>query len=47
MRWQIVPRVLMDGLGHPDESVRKRVYKAMMQMMKIDDAAIKALIRDC
>ncbi|WP_338240663.1 VOC family protein [Aurantiacibacter hainanensis] len=44
MRWQIVPRVLMQALGHPDAAVRGRVFAAMQQMVKIDHAAIEAAI---
>lgn len=45
IRWQVVPRVLMEGLGSDDPAVRERVYSAMMQMVKIDHAAIEAAIR--
>ena len=45
MRWQVVPRVLMDGLRHDDPDVRKRVYEAMIQMVKIDHATIEAAMR--
>ena len=45
IRWQIVPRVLMDGLGHKDPDVRGRVFGAMMGMVKIDHAGIEAAIR--
>ncbi|MBU7580449.1 MAG: VOC family protein [Porphyrobacter sp.] len=44
IRWQIVPRVLMDALGHPDGDVRTRVFTAMMGMVKIDHAGIEAAI---
>ncbi len=44
VRFQIVPRILMDGLGHEDEAVRGRVFNAMQQMIKIDHAAIEAAI---
>jgi len=40
--WQIVPRALMDGMSDPDPAARKRVFEAMMQMVKIDIAAIEA-----
>ena len=39
--WQIVPRVLMDGMTDPDPAVAKRVMEAMMTMRKIDVAAIE------
>lgn len=40
--WQIVPRVLGEMLGdkHPEKS--KRVMNAMLQMSKLDIAALKA-----
>lgn len=44
VRWQIVPRVLMDNLGHPDPAVRGRVFMAMQSMVKIDHAAIEAAL---
>ena len=39
--WQIVPRVLMEGMADPDPAVAKRVMEAMMTMRKIDVAAIE------
>jgi len=45
MRWQVVPRVLMDNLVSPDPDVRARVFNAMMGMIKIDHAGIEAAIR--
>ena len=44
VRWQIVPRVLMEGLRHRDEAVRTRVFTAMGTMQKIDHAAIEAAL---
>ncbi|GGA00968.1 VOC family protein [Blastomonas marina] len=44
MRWQVIPRGLMDGLDHEDPEVRARVFAAMQQMVKIDHAAIEAAI---
>jgi len=43
--WQITPRVLMEGVTDPDPAVAKRVFEAMMQMTKIDIAAIEAARR--
>ncbi len=43
--WQITPRVLNEGSADPDPSVRKRVFKAMMTMRKIDVAQIEAARR--
>ena len=44
VRWQVVPRVLMDGLGHEDAEARGRVFGAMQSMIKIDHATIEAAI---
>lgn len=44
VRWQVIPRVLMQGLGHDDAAVRARVFEAMQQMVKIDHSAIEAAI---
>jgi predicted 3-demethylubiquinone-9 3-methyltransferase (glyoxalase superfamily) len=43
--WQITPRVLTDGMSDPDPATRKRVFAAMMEMKKIDVAAIEAARR--
>jgi 2-polyprenyl-6-hydroxyphenyl methylase/3-demethylubiquinone-9 3-methyltransferase len=43
--WQITPRVLTQGLAHPDPVVAQRVFAAMMTMGKIDVAAIEAACR--
>jgi predicted 3-demethylubiquinone-9 3-methyltransferase (glyoxalase superfamily) len=43
--WQITPRVLSDGIADPDPAVAKRVFGAMMEMGKIDVAAIEAARR--
>ncbi len=43
--WQITPRVLMEGITDPDPAVAKRVFEVMMQMTKIDIAAIEAARR--
>ncbi|HEY5799563.1 MAG TPA: VOC family protein [Burkholderiaceae bacterium] len=39
--WQITPRALTDGMADPDPAVAKRVFEAMMEMQKIDVAAIE------
>ncbi len=44
VRWQIVPRILMEGLRHRDEAVRERVFAVMSEMQKIDHASIEAAI---
>ncbi len=38
--WQITPAVLTAGMADPDPAVRQRVFAAMMEMKKIDVAAI-------
>ncbi|GMU01542.1 VOC family protein [Corallococcus caeni] len=40
--WQITPAALSDGMSDPDPAARKRVFAAMMEMRKIDIAAINA-----
>jgi len=45
LSWQITPKVLTDALSDPDEALRKRVFTAMMDMRKIDVAAIEAARR--
>jgi predicted 3-demethylubiquinone-9 3-methyltransferase (glyoxalase superfamily) len=43
--WQITPRVLMDALSSPDRAAAKRAFEAMMEMKKMDVAAIEAALR--
>lgn len=45
LAWQITPRALTDGLADPDRAAAKRVFEAMMGMVKIDIAAIEAARR--
>lgn len=45
LSWQISPRVLLEGFADPDRAAAKRVFEAMMQMGKIDVAAIEAARR--
>jgi 2-polyprenyl-6-hydroxyphenyl methylase/3-demethylubiquinone-9 3-methyltransferase len=45
LSWQITPRVLIEAVTDPDRSVAKRAFEAMMQMKKIDIAAIEAARR--
>ena len=40
--WQITPRALGEGLADPDPAAARRVMEAMMQMTRIDVAAIEA-----
>ena len=42
LHWQIVPRVLMDGIRSTDPSISARVFEAMGAMTKINHAAIEA-----
>jgi 2-polyprenyl-6-hydroxyphenyl methylase/3-demethylubiquinone-9 3-methyltransferase len=43
--WQITPRVLIDAISNPDCAAARRAFEAMMQMGKIDIAAIEAAVR--
>jgi 2-polyprenyl-6-hydroxyphenyl methylase/3-demethylubiquinone-9 3-methyltransferase len=43
--WQITPRVLVAAIADPDRAAAKRVFEAMMEMGKIDIAAIEAARR--
>ena len=45
LSWQISPRALTDAVTGPDRAAAKRVFEAMMQMSKIDIAAIEAARR--
>ncbi|MEY8879122.1 MAG: VOC family protein [Leptothrix sp. (in: b-proteobacteria)] len=45
LSWQITPRALTDALASPDRAVAQRVFLAMMEMTKIDIAAIEAARR--
>jgi 2-polyprenyl-6-hydroxyphenyl methylase/3-demethylubiquinone-9 3-methyltransferase len=45
LSWQITPRALSDALVDPDRAVAERVFAAMMEMTKIDIAAIEAARR--
>lgn len=42
LSWQITPRTLTEGLGDPDPAVRQRVFDAMLQMKRLDVAALIA-----
>ncbi|HSD39009.1 MAG TPA: VOC family protein [Rhodocyclaceae bacterium] len=42
LSWQITPRALTSAIADPDPAVAKRAFEAMMQMRKIDIAAIEA-----
>lgn len=43
--WQITPVVLVEAISDPDPAASKRAFDAMMQMRKIDIAAIEAARR--
>lgn len=45
LSWQITPTVLTDAVAGSDPAVAKRAFAAMMQMKKIDVAAIEAAVR--
>jgi 2-polyprenyl-6-hydroxyphenyl methylase/3-demethylubiquinone-9 3-methyltransferase len=45
LSWQITPLALMKALSDPDPLAAKRAFDAMMQMKKIDIAAIEAAHR--
>lgn len=45
LSWQITPRVLTMALADPDRAAAKRAFAAMMEMRKIDIAAIEAAVR--
>ncbi|HEY5386346.1 MAG TPA: VOC family protein [Thermoleophilia bacterium] len=40
--WQIVPDALMEYIADPDAAKSQRTFEAMMQMKKLDIAALKA-----
>jgi len=42
LSWQIVPRLLLELMADPDRAKAKRAADAMMKMVKIDIAALKA-----
>ena len=42
LSWQITPRALTAAFTNPDPAVAQRAFAAMMQMKKIDIAAIEA-----
>ena len=45
LAWQIVPTVLMEMLQDPDAQRNERVIRAMLQMKKLDIAALEAAYR--
>ncbi|MEO7201384.1 MAG: VOC family protein [Candidatus Tumulicola sp.] len=45
LSWQIVPRALLNALKSDDGAAAKRAMNAMMEMQKIDIAAIEAAVK--
>lgn len=45
LSWQITPIALTEAITDPDPAAAKRAFEAMMQMRKIDIAAIEAALR--
>lgn len=45
LSWQITPASLTKAITHPDPAAAKRAFDAMMQMTKIDIAAIESALR--
>ena len=43
--WQITPRALTEAINDPDPAAARRAFEAMMQMGRIDIAAIEAARR--
>jgi predicted 3-demethylubiquinone-9 3-methyltransferase (glyoxalase superfamily) len=45
LSWQITPVALTQAFTDPDPTVAKRAFDAMLEMKKIDIAAIEAALR--
>lgn len=45
LSWQITPIALLQAISDPDPAAAKRAFDAMMEMSKIDIAAIEAALR--
>jgi 2-polyprenyl-6-hydroxyphenyl methylase/3-demethylubiquinone-9 3-methyltransferase len=45
LSWQITPAALIEAITDPDRAAAKRAFDAMMEMKKIDIAAIEAARR--
>lgn len=45
LSWQITPRALTAAIADPDRAAARRAFEAMMQMTRIDIAAIEAARR--
>jgi 2-polyprenyl-6-hydroxyphenyl methylase/3-demethylubiquinone-9 3-methyltransferase len=46
LSWQITPRALLDAVNGSDKAAAKRAFEAMMEMTKIDVAAIEAAVKN-
>jgi predicted 3-demethylubiquinone-9 3-methyltransferase (glyoxalase superfamily) len=46
LSWQVQPRLLIELLGDPDKAKAERVMNAMMEMTKIDIAALEEAATD-
>ncbi len=44
LSWQIVPKVLSEMMAEPDKTKAKRAADAMLKMVKIDIAGLKAAV---
>ena len=44
LSWQISPRILIEATTSSDKAAARRVFEAMMEMKKIDIAAIEAAL---
>lgn len=45
LSWQITPQILLDAVTNKDKAAAKRAFDAMMEMRKIDIAAIEKALR--
>jgi predicted 3-demethylubiquinone-9 3-methyltransferase (glyoxalase superfamily) len=45
LSWQVTPRALIAAISNPDPAAAKRAFQAMMEMTKIDIAAIESALR--
>jgi predicted 3-demethylubiquinone-9 3-methyltransferase (glyoxalase superfamily) len=44
LSWQVIPKRLMELTQHADAGTRQRAFEAMMQMVKIDVAALEQAV---
>ena len=45
LSWQITPRAVIAAIADPDPAAARRAFEAMMEMTKLDIAAIEAALR--